>query len=121
MPFGDISQGVLLTMASVMIIPSLMPFLSLALPTGVNRWLNIVVGILYSMIMFLAIRVALLYPFRIDRSYAHGTYRLVRLDVAEAANLVVVGAGRQNASGGGPDLAQNRDGAILKLGGGDYC
>jgi uncharacterized protein DUF6326 len=56
MPFGDISQGVLLAMASVMIIPSLMPFLSLALPARVNRWLNIVFGILYSVIMFLAIR-----------------------------------------------------------------
>ena len=56
MPFGDISQGVLLAMASVMIIPSLMPFLSLTLPAGVNRWLNIVFGILYSVIMLLAIR-----------------------------------------------------------------
>src|ERR1700736_1855751 len=35
MPFGAISQGVLLGMAAVMIIPSLMPFLSLVLPTGV--------------------------------------------------------------------------------------
>jgi len=56
MPLGGISQGVLLAMASVMIIPSLMPFLSLALPAGVNRWLNIVFGTLYSVIMILAIR-----------------------------------------------------------------
>jgi hypothetical protein len=56
MPFGAISQGVLLAMASVMIIPSLMPFLSLALPAGVNRWVNIVFGTLYSVIMILAIR-----------------------------------------------------------------
>src|SRR5215467_2140740 len=56
MPFGNISQGVLLAMASVMIVPSLMPFLSLALPAGVNRQLNIVFGILYSVIMLVAIK-----------------------------------------------------------------
>jgi hypothetical protein len=60
MAFGPISQGVLLGMAAVMVIPSLMPFLSLALPTGVNRWVNIVFGAAYSAIMvavvFLAIR-----------------------------------------------------------------
>ena len=51
MAFGAISQGVLLGMAGVMVIPSLMPFLSLVLPTGVNRWLNIVFGAAYSVIM----------------------------------------------------------------------
>jgi len=44
MPFGAVSQGILLGMAAVMVIPSLMPFLSLALPNGVNRWVNIVLG-----------------------------------------------------------------------------
>lgn len=53
---GAVSQGVLLGMATVMIIPSLMPFLSLILPAGVNRWVNIVFGLLYSVIMILAIR-----------------------------------------------------------------
>ena len=33
MPLGAISQGVLLGMAAAMVIPSLMPFLSLVLPT----------------------------------------------------------------------------------------
>jgi hypothetical protein len=56
MPFGAISQGALLGMAAVMIIPSLMPFLSLVLPTGVNRWMNIVFGAVYSVIMVLVIR-----------------------------------------------------------------
>ena len=56
MPFGAISQGTLLGMASVMIIPSLMPFLSLVLPAGLNRWLNIVFGALYTVIMILAIK-----------------------------------------------------------------
>src|SRR5215470_4854591 len=55
MPFGAISQGVLLAMAAVMVIPSLMPFLSLVLPAGVNRWVNIVFGSIYSVIMILAI------------------------------------------------------------------
>ena len=56
MPFGAISQGVLLGMAAVMVIPSLMPFLSLVLPTGVNRWVNIVFGVVYTVIMILVIR-----------------------------------------------------------------
>jgi uncharacterized protein DUF6326 len=56
MPFGAISQGALLGMAAVMIIPSLMPFLSLSLPAGVNRWVNIVFGAVYSVIMILVIR-----------------------------------------------------------------
>ena len=56
MPLGAISQGVLLGMSSVMVIPSLMPFLSLILPAGVNRWANIVFGTLYTVTMILAIR-----------------------------------------------------------------
>jgi hypothetical protein len=56
MVFGAVSQGVLLGMAAVMLIPSLMPFLSLVLPAGVNRWVNIVLGAVYSVIMILAIR-----------------------------------------------------------------
>jgi hypothetical protein len=56
MPFGAISQGVLLGIAAVMIIPSLMPFLSLVLPTGVNRWVNLVFGAIYTVIMILAIK-----------------------------------------------------------------
>ena len=55
MPFGAVSQAVLLGMAAVMVIPSLMPFLSLVLPARVNRWMNIVFGALYSVIMILAI------------------------------------------------------------------
>ena len=54
--FGPISQTILLGMSAVMIIPSLMPFMSLILPAGVNRWVNIVFGLLYSAIMILAIK-----------------------------------------------------------------
>src|SRR5580692_10646178 len=56
MVFGAVSQGVLLGMAAVMVIPSLMPFLSLLLPAGVNRWVNIVSGTVYGVIMILVIR-----------------------------------------------------------------
>ena len=55
-PLGQIDQGVLMGMSAVMIIPSLMPFLSLALPAVINRWLNIVVGGLYSVLMVVVIR-----------------------------------------------------------------
>ena len=54
--FGSVSQAALLGMAAIMIIPSLMPFLSLALPASLNRWLNVVAGVLYTSIMILAIR-----------------------------------------------------------------
>lgn len=53
--FGAVSQGTLLGMAAVMVVPSLMPFLSLVLPTGINRWVNMVFGAIYTAIMVLAI------------------------------------------------------------------
>jgi hypothetical protein len=56
MPIAAISQGVLLGMASVMIVPSLMPFLSLVLPVRLNRWLNIIFGAIYSLIMVVAFK-----------------------------------------------------------------
>ena len=55
MALGAVTQEVLLGMAAVMVIPALMPFLSLALPPGPNRWMNIVFGALYTVIMVLAI------------------------------------------------------------------
>lgn len=54
--FGPISQGILLGMSALLIVPSLMPFLSLVLPAMVNRWVNIVAGSLYTAVMILAIR-----------------------------------------------------------------
>jgi hypothetical protein len=56
MPFAAISQGVLLGMAGVMVVPSLMPFLSLVLPVPLNRWLNIIFGVIYSLIMVVAFK-----------------------------------------------------------------
>ena len=56
MPFADISQGVLLGMAGVMVVPGLMPFLSLVLPVRLNRWLNIIFGVIYSLVMLVAFK-----------------------------------------------------------------
>lgn len=53
---GTVSQGILLGMATVMVIPSLMAFLSLVLPSKVNRWLNIILGAAYTIVMILAIQ-----------------------------------------------------------------
>jgi Family of unknown function (DUF6326) len=56
MPFAAISQGVLLGMAGAMIVPGLMPFLSLVLPVRLNRWLNIIFAGIYSLIMIVAFK-----------------------------------------------------------------
>lgn len=52
---GAATQGALIGMATVMAVPSLMIFLSLILPPAANRWMNIVLGAVYSVIMVLAI------------------------------------------------------------------
>ena len=49
---GPVSQGVLLGMSAIMITPSLMPFLSLVLPAGLNRWVNLVFGTICTAIWF---------------------------------------------------------------------
>ena len=43
----DITQGFLLTALASVTIPALMIFLSVALPTKVNRWANIIIAALY--------------------------------------------------------------------------
>lgn len=53
---GTATQSTLLGMAAVMAVPSLMIFLSLVLPPAANRWMNIVLGAVYSLIMVLAIQ-----------------------------------------------------------------
>jgi Family of unknown function (DUF6326) len=53
---GAATQGALMGMAAVMAVPSLMIFLSLTLPAAANRWMNIVLGAMYSVIMVLAIQ-----------------------------------------------------------------
>ena len=46
-PF-PVTQGSLLTAAVLMLIPALMVFLSLALKPRVDRWANIILGVLYT-------------------------------------------------------------------------
>ena len=53
---GAVSQSTLLGMSTVMIIPSLMPVLCLLLPAAVNRWMSMIFGAMYAIIMVLAIR-----------------------------------------------------------------
>lgn len=53
---GPVTQGALMGMAAVMAIPSLMVFLSLILPAAASRWLNILFGAAYTVIMVLAIQ-----------------------------------------------------------------
>ena len=48
---GDVSQGLLMTFAAIMAIPSLMIFLPLALPAAVCRWTNIVLGLAFTLLM----------------------------------------------------------------------
>ncbi|WKE66990.1 DUF6326 family protein [Gallaecimonas kandeliae] len=52
-PLGAVTQTVLLGTSVLMIIPSIMIFLSLALKPVVSRWLNIVVGLLFTVLMLL--------------------------------------------------------------------
>jgi len=55
-PFGPVTQGVLLTTSIMMTIPAVMVFLSLALPPRTNRWMNIALGLLYSVFVLLTMR-----------------------------------------------------------------
>ena len=48
-PF-EVSQAVLLAASVVVIIPSFMIFLSLILPSRINRWTNITAGVLFTLV-----------------------------------------------------------------------
>jgi hypothetical protein len=50
-PLGPTTQGILLGTSILMSIPALMVFLSLVLRPNVNRWANIVIGLLFTLIM----------------------------------------------------------------------
>jgi uncharacterized protein DUF6326 len=52
-PLGPTTQNMLLGTSLMMAIPSVMIFLSVALRPGASRWLNIVFGTLYSLIILL--------------------------------------------------------------------
>ena len=52
-PLGRSTDGVMIFVSAMMAVPSLMIFLSVALPAGPNRVLNIVCGALYTAIISL--------------------------------------------------------------------
>ncbi|OOG60281.1 DUF6326 family protein [Rhodanobacter sp. C03] len=52
-PIGPVSQGTLVATAVLLAVPGIMVFLSLALPPKLNRWLNIVLGTFYIVIMLM--------------------------------------------------------------------
>ena len=54
-PLGTVTQGVLVGTALSLAIPAVMIFLSVALSARVNRWLNIVLGLAYTVIALLTI------------------------------------------------------------------
>jgi hypothetical protein len=52
-PLGPTTQGVLFGTSLMMAIPSVMVFLSLALKPTLNRWMNIILGVLYTVIILI--------------------------------------------------------------------
>lgn len=52
-PLGAVSQGVLFGTTVLMVVPSLMIFLSVVLKVTLCRWLNIIVGAAYTIIMLM--------------------------------------------------------------------
>ncbi len=52
-PLGPATQGVLLFTSALMAIPAVMIFLSLALKANLNRWLNIIIGIIYTVFVLI--------------------------------------------------------------------
>jgi hypothetical protein len=55
-PLGPATQAVLLGTTLSMVIPSLMIFLSLVLKRTPNRWLNIILGVVYSVFVLLTMQ-----------------------------------------------------------------
>ena len=52
-PLGPTTQGILIGTSLMMAIPSVMIFLSVALKAKLNRWLNIVFGVIYTLIILI--------------------------------------------------------------------
>lgn len=53
MPLGAVTQEMLIGTSLLMVVPSLMIFLSIGLPPRVSRWLNIGIGLFYTTVMLL--------------------------------------------------------------------
>ncbi len=54
-PLGPTTQGVLLGTAALMAVPSLMVVLSLLLKPTVNRWANLILGAIYTLVMLVTL------------------------------------------------------------------
>jgi hypothetical protein len=54
-PLGPVTQSVLLGASIMLAIPSLMVFLSLTLKPAISRWLNIIFGLLLTVVVFFVI------------------------------------------------------------------
>ncbi len=52
-PLGPTTQGVLLGTSVLMAIPAVMVFLSLVLRPNPNRWMNMIFGVIYTVIMLI--------------------------------------------------------------------
>ena len=52
-PIGPVSQASLVATSILLAVPGIMVFLSLVLPPKVNRWLNIVLGAFYIVVMLI--------------------------------------------------------------------
>jgi hypothetical protein len=52
-PFGPTTQGILIGTSLMMAIPSVMIFLSVALTATLNRWMNIIFGAVYTVIILI--------------------------------------------------------------------
>lgn len=48
-PVGPVSQGSLAIVSILTVLPGLMVFLSIVLPPPVNRWLNFIMGLFYTL------------------------------------------------------------------------
>jgi hypothetical protein len=55
-PLGPVTQAALLGTSVMMAIPSVMVFLSLVMKPRINRWANIILGAIYTLIMLLVIQ-----------------------------------------------------------------
>ncbi len=62
-PFGPTTQGILVGTSVMMAIPSLMIFLSVALKAKLNRWLNLIFGVVYTLIILITMWDYALYKF----------------------------------------------------------
>jgi hypothetical protein len=62
-PFGATTQGTMLICSLVLAIPSVMIFLSVVLKPSLNRWLNIICGVLYTVIILITMWVWAFYIF----------------------------------------------------------